>query len=122
MDSIDSLVGEVLSYVDIADDEIMLTTESGRRFKIFHYQDCCESVYIESTEGAWAQLIGKPIIAATHESEDGSEYNGEYRYDSCTKTKITFKVNDATVISRWIGTSNGYYSEEVSIEEITRKS
>jgi hypothetical protein len=112
----DFLVGEVLTYIDIADDEIMLTTESGRKFKIYHYQDCCESVYIEGTDGDFRELIGKPIIEATHEAE-----SGDSDYGSCTKTKLTFKVNDATVISRWIGESNGYYSEGVSIEEITKR-
>jgi hypothetical protein len=117
---IESLVGETLTYIDIDDDEgkIMLTTESGRQFMIHHYQDCCEVVRMESTEGDWDALIGKVIEIATHEEEEGPER--QYS-DHVTETTLTFKVDGATIISRWIGESNGYYSESVDIEELPMK-
>lgn len=114
--NLESLVGETLSYIDTDDsDEIMLTTTSGRKIHIYHQQDCCESVGIVDTVGNWHNLIGKVVIEA---SKDFDECNGEC-CDSCTHTRLTFKVNDATVISKWIGESNGYYSEGVDIEELT---
>jgi hypothetical protein len=122
---IESLVGEKLAYIDAGDagdDEILLTTESGRRIQIYHSQDCCESVRILDTSGNWHELIGKVIIEATKEVVDDADrpdcvcgYS-----DSWTRTDLTFRVDDATVISRWIGESNGYYSESVDLAELTK--
>jgi hypothetical protein len=114
--SIDSLVGETLSFIDIDDDnnEILLTTESGRQIKIFHQQDCCESVFIDSTDGDWNELLGKVLIEVTKDV-----VSDETECETSTHTKLIFRVNDATVVSRWIGYSNGYYSEDVDIEELT---
>ena len=110
-----SLVGEVLAYIDVygESNEILLTTESGKRYKIWHEQDCCESVEIAGWDGAFASLIGRKIVEVTHD-EDSTKTE----YGSQTKTAITFRTNESTVISRWIGYSNGYYSEKVTIEEI----
>lgn len=115
---IEELVGQKLIYIDIDPEEnrIMLTTESGRKILIHHNQDCCEIVRIEDTAGNWAELIGKVIVEATHESHEADSESG---YESCTRTALTFKADDATVISRWIGTSNGYYSEEVHLADVT---
>ena len=116
---IGSLVGETLTYIDTDDknEEIMLTTASGRRIKIFHSQDCCETVRIEDTEGNWHDLIGKVIIEASADVQPEGDPPPEYP-DSWTRTALTFKVDGATVISRWIGESNGYYSEDVDLEDI----
>jgi len=114
---IEVLVGEVLTHIDTDEknNEIMLTTESGKIIKIFHDQDCCETVAIEDTEGEWHKLVGKVIVEASKD-----EKQGECDYGSITETTLKFRVDDATVISRWIGESNGYYSESVDIEDVTQ--
>ena len=112
------LAGETLTYIDVdpENDVILLTTESGRMIKIYHEQDCCESVRIEDTQGDWHNLIGKVIVTAY-----ADEYESEVEYGSRTETTLTFCVDDATVINRWVGESNGYYSESVHIEEIANQ-
>jgi len=117
---IKELIGEVLTYIDIdpKNDVILLTTQSGRQIRICHYQDCCESVYIENTDGKWHELFGKPILDASHEECSSGNLPEECYEDSWTRTTLTFKTDKATVINRWIGTSNGYYSESVSLIEI----
>jgi len=113
---IDVLVGEVLTYIDTdqKNNEIMLTTESGKIIKIFHEQDCCECVSIKDTEGEWHKLVGKVIVEASKDESQGQAECG-----SRTETSLKFRVDDATVISRWIGESNGYYSESVDIEDVS---
>lgn len=111
---ISSLQGETLSYVDQSDDQILLTTKSGRKIMIYHEQDCCESVRIEDTEGNWKDLIGRVLLYVGEDTDDV-----ELDWGSGTKTTFTFKVDGDTVISRWIGESNGYYSEKVDIKELT---
>ena len=111
------LVGEVLDSVDIdkGENQILLTTRSGRRFMVYHEQDCCESVRIVGQDGSFDKLIGKPIVEASGVAVDTSE---EAIDSSQTTTTLVFRVDDQTVISRWIGDSNGYYSESVDIAEL----
>ena len=113
-----ALVGEVLDAVDIdrEENQILLTTRSGRRFVVYHEQDCCEQVQIVGQDGSFDKLIGKPLIEARDFAVDTGESEGDY--DSQTTTTLVFRVDDQTVISRWIGDSNGYYSESVDIAEL----
>lgn len=113
------LKGEVLDYIDVdpENDTILLTTRSGRKVLIHHRQDCCESVRIVDTIGEWRNIVGKVIVDAVHESKEViGEHDCAY---SRTDTDLIFRVDDATVISRWVGESNGYYSEDVDISDIT---
>ena len=101
------------------DHEIRIEIEGGRVFRFYHNQDCCESVRIAAPkdgDGSLLNLIGKEIREVTQEEDrdDGTDTD----YDSWTKTTITFRTDSETVISRWIGESNGYYSEDVDLEEI----
>lgn len=116
------LIGETLEYVDQDPElnEILLTTKSGRRIMIYHEQNCCERVRIVDTAGNWHDLIGKVIVEVDELVEDKSYSLGDEPDDvSATQTILTFRVDDATIISRWIGESNGYYSETVDIKELT---
>jgi len=116
LDDLDDLAGEILRAIDVDEDnnQILLTTESGREILLHHCQSCCEKVRILDTEGEWRQLLGKPLLDATHHEQQADTARG-----SETRTALTFCVDGATVISRWIGKSNGYYSESVHIRELT---
>jgi hypothetical protein len=111
-----ALVGEVLDSVDIdrEENQILLTTRSGRRFVVYHEQECCETVAISGQDGSFDKLVGKPIV----EARDIAVDTGDDELDSQTTTTLVFRVDDQTVISRWIGDSNGYYSESVDIAEL----
>ena len=110
------LVGEVLDTVDIdrEENQILLTTRSGRKFVVYHEQDCCETVAISGQDGSFDKLIGKPIV----EARDIAVDTGDDEIESQTTTTLVFRVDDQTVISRWVGDSNGYYSESVDIAEL----
>lgn len=106
----ENLIGEILSYVDVDTEtnRILLTTQSGKTIMIYHDQECCEGVEIQSVEGDWLKLVGRPITSAEQFEEDATEQVvPDWDCGSCTKTTITLKADDATVVSRWIGTSNG---------------
>lgn len=116
--NIEELKGEILTHIDIGDDEVMLTTKSGRKIKIYHSQDCCESVGIEGVEGDYHKLIGEILVDV---SEEIAGDNPPYEHcESWTWTTHKFRTTKDTVIVKWIGTSNGYYSETVSIKDITK--
>jgi hypothetical protein len=95
--------------------------QSGKRYKIYHDQDCCEDVKIDETQegdGDLVTLVGNRIDEVTLEEESDQEPRPSEYADSWTRTKITFRINSETVVSRWIGESNGYYSESVDIERL----
>ena len=122
--NIQELAGKKIVAIDIVDDpkkdhEIRIEIEGGRVFRFYHNQDCCESVRIaapKDSDGSLLSLIGKEIREVTQEEDrdDGADTD----YDSWTKTTITFRTDSETVISRWIGESNGFYSEDVDLEEV----
>lgn len=111
-----------LSNVEVmGDEEIIFTLDTGKQYKMHHYQDCCESVVIESITGDIQDLVGSPILMA-EESISESRSNDlpklEYEDDSQTWTFYKLATNKGGVTIRWYGSSNGYYSESVDFEEV----
>lgn len=113
--TIEQLVGETLLTVEVnhANDEIIFQTESGRRFKMYHSQDCCESVYVEDICGDLEDLIGSPVLVAVEAQSDEQEINGGYSV--WTFYKLDTAKGGVTI--RWCGSSNGHYSVAVSFIE-----
>lgn len=110
----DTLQGLVLEniLIDRTYDEVLYFVTSGGIFKMLHEQDCCESVAIEDVCGDPRDLVGAFITMAEEAGND--DHGNPSRYDSSTWTfyKIVTPKGDLTI--RWVGTSNGYYSESVS--------
>lgn len=121
-----ALNGLTVAHFDIDDsnDEILITTTCGRQFRLWHEPDCCESVNIYDSIGDLYKLTGKRLTEVTETTtcdELPVGVSPKYIDESFTWTEITFKTTDETVVSRWIGTSNGYYSESVSFSELTNE-
>lgn len=95
-------------------DEITLYSKSDRlKVMFYHEQNCCETVYIEDIEGDLRDLTGSPITTAESYTK---EADAEYVYDSGTYTFYRFATQKGSVTIRWLGESNGYYSENVTCE------
>ena len=64
--NINELIGKTLVEIKISDskDEIIFICDEGTKYRMFHYQDCCESVTIDDINGNLNDLIGTPIILA----------------------------------------------------------
>jgi hypothetical protein len=106
--------GKVFKHVYADADEIHFIKEDGSKYIMYHSQDCCENVYVESIVGDLSDLIGSEILRA--EERTNSDDNSR-EYESCTWTFYTFATAKGYVDIRWLGVSNGYYSERVSIRE-----
>ena len=81
---------------------------------MFHQQDCCESVSVEEVIGDLDDLISTPIIMAEERTQSDTDAN-----ESGTWTFYEFRTIKGSVTIWWYGSSNGYYSEEVTISEVT---
>lgn len=117
---VSDLIGKTFTSVEVrgADDTVVFTTEEGEVYRMFHRQDCCESVYVEDVVGDLEDLVGKPIRMA-EVSTNSDDPMGKEPYGSFTWTFYKFATMDGYVTIRWYGTSNGYYSERVSFERVT---
>ena len=107
------LKGETLIKVVVNDDrdEIHFHTQDGQVIRMYHEQDCCESVSIEDICGDIDDLLGV-VTLAEESTNEGSSHYGE----SETWTFYRLHTDRGGVTIRWYGASNGYYSESVSLE------
>jgi hypothetical protein len=116
------LKDKILKAVEVEDDEILFTTVDGETYKMYHSQDCCESVYIESIVGDIQDLVGEPLLRA-EESRDLFDIlkdidQPEDSDESFTWTFYKFATRKGYVDIRWYGSSNGYYSESVDFVKV----
>lgn len=106
-----ALVGRTLVAVrglTVNSEKATFVCDTGEEFTLFHSQDCCESVQINDVIGAVDDLIGTPILMAEESSR-----SGDIEYGTQTWTFYKLATVKGYVDIRWLGESNGYYSESV---------
>jgi hypothetical protein len=94
-------------------DEMLFETATGERFMFAHQQDCCETVRINDIVGDLQDLVGEPLLVA--EEVKGATEPDEEHYESYSYTFYKFATRKGYVDVRWLGESNGYYSESVDL-------
>ena len=113
---IEKLLGKTLTSINVdkEQEEIRFTDTDGVNYRMFHIQDCCESVTIDDIEGDINDLIGSPITMAEEmcNTEDKMGKADDY-VESFTWTFYKLATINGYVTIKWWGESNGYYSEEV---------
>lgn len=126
---IEVLLGRTLVSVEglrEGSDRVYFVCADGTKFVMYHAQDCCENVALEEVIGDLSGLLGHPILVAEESGEDASckpKQEGEYTYtpESATWTFYTLRTVHTTVVLRWWGESNGYYSERVSFARLVEE-
>lgn len=115
------LLGKTIKQVDVSTDkdEITFVTIEDETYRMYHSQDCCESVYVDDIVGDIKDLIGYPILLAEEatSNENPEGVNIEYQ-ESFTWTYYKLATIKGYVDIKWYGASNGYYSESVSFVRI----
>lgn len=115
----EKLIGKTLATVTGAEqgsDDMTLRTAEGDGVRFYHRSDCCESVDIVEVIGDVQDLIGSPLVTAEEVSSDG--HPDPDTSESFTWTFYRFATAKGSVVVRWLGRSNGYYSESVTVEEV----
>ena len=103
------LIGRTFTDIICENEELILKNDK-ECFTFYHEQDCCENVSIESITGDLNDLLNSPILVAEESSND--DPNAE---ESGTWTFYKLATVKGWVDIRWYGSSNGYYSEGVSL-------
>ena len=110
----ENLTGATLVFMELqkgdGGDVLVLKDKNGNRYEMYHNQDCCESVWLEDQCGSWQDILYSPILSA-HVVESEQERG-------CTWTFYTLVTIHGSMTLRWIGESNGYYSESVSFYKV----
>jgi hypothetical protein len=121
-EKIDVLLGKTLKSVTKPNvEELVFVTDDGEVYKMFHSQDCCESVSIDDICGDLQDLVGEPILEASEEVSGENPPGIEVRkyQDSFTWTFYKIGTRKGSVTIRWYGESNGYYSESVNFAKVS---
>lgn len=96
-------------------EEILFICKDGYTVRMYHCQDCCEYVRLCEddcvtnktdifTDCKWCEI------------EETIKSGDEDVYGSLTWTYYNFKTDKGYDNMRWLGESNGYYSESVDFE------
>lgn len=114
MADIKDMLGRSFNSISVCPDkyDIIFEDDDGI-FTMYHEQDCCECVSVEDITGNLVDLLDSPILMA---EESTSGYSDDDRDESGTWTFYKLATIKGYVDIRWLGESNGYYSESVQIK------
>ena len=116
----ESLLGRTITEIRGAEpgsEEVRIVCTDGTQWGMSHSQNCCEYVRLEEVVGDPQSLVGDPVLKAeesTNHSDDEEEVYGE----SQTWTFYRIATVNGILVLRWLGESNGYYSESVDFYQI----
>ena len=99
-------------------DTIVFTEADGSRFVMGYEQDCCASCEIVDLNGDPGDLVGVPIVLADESSSEPDGWKPDEYDESYTWTFYRLATCKGHVDIRWFGSSNGYYSESVSLYRV----
>ena len=120
MIGLETMLGRTFVYIDNRDDEqIIFVDTDGSEYIFHHEQDCCETVRVIDIVGDLNDLMNCPLLIAEESTSDKRPEDQDqsyYRDDSETWTFYRFATIKGTVVIRWCGSSNGYYSESVQLD------
>lgn len=109
---IKDLVGRILCAVEQVGENIELTLIDKIKCFLTPSSDCgtgCEvTVWLQDINGNLEDLVGSVLLQA---EESNNTATLEENLSECTWTFYRFATHKGSVVFRWCGQSNGYYSE-----------
>lgn len=112
--SIEKMIGKTIDRVEGIEEEseeVCFHFTDGSMMKMHHIPDCCEAVWLNDFDN---DSIGGLVTSATEETSEDPAFKvaGD---DGETWTFYRIETATGGIWMRWIGSSNGYYSEDVDI-------
>jgi len=113
------LKGNTITSIDGSnsdDSDTIITTSDGSIYTLTHLQDCCENVRVYGSVGNIDNVLNAEVIAAEDTNPMDNPNAPDYKYyESATWSQFRIVTNKGTFEIWWLGESNGYYSESVSV-------
>lgn len=110
----EALLGKTVQAITQESEAIEFLLTDGTKVILYHDQDCCEHVRVEEIHGDLEDLLLSPILRAEESTNSDDPPYEECHSDSYTWTFYKLATIKGEVVIRWLGESNGYYSESVS--------
>ena len=110
-----SMVGKTVTGITgchVGSEDMEIKFADGAVCRMWHQEDCCESVRIEEIHGDPVDFVGQVIVSAeasevyTPATADGDQMDTFYKL-ACANGYLTI---------RWLGESNGYYGTAVAVD------
>jgi hypothetical protein len=71
LERFEDLKGKVLTGIKNKDnEEIIFMLDSGEKYYLHHWQNCCEDVRVDDVNGNLDDLVGSPILLADETSNE----------------------------------------------------
>ena len=113
------LKGKTITSIDGSnsdDSDTIITTSDGSIYTLTHIQDCCEHVRVYGSVGNIDDVLNAEVIAAEDTNPMDNPNAPDYKYyESATWSQFRIVTNKGSFEIWWLGESNGYYSESVSV-------
>lgn len=114
--ALSELVGKTIKEItglEKGSEEVRIFTECGQEYLFYHRQRCCEHVELNDFEGEAGDLIGALITGAEVVTNECEGEKPDKYPQSWTWSFYKTETNKGGLWMRWLGGSNGYYSEIV---------
>lgn len=109
----EQLIGKIPIAIERSHDEIKFTMLDDTFFVLRHEQDCCEDVVLEDIDGDINDLLDEPITISSERYEED-----ETASESATWSFYHIGNRKMTLVIRFYGSSNGYYSETAELYQV----
>ena len=119
--ALEVVVGKTITSILGLEEEsqqVQILFSDGSKLNFHHWQDCCEWVCLYDFELTTSldKIIGGVINDAREDGRDATNDDNECTDESGYWTFYNINTSRGCINMRWLGQSNGYYSEDVSVE------
>jgi hypothetical protein len=111
---LDNIIGATVLAVEgcnVGSESILFRTDKGT-LRLYHVQNCCESVSVYDVNGDPSDLVGGVVSVAEERSNQEGD-RGDYR---TRWTFYTIRTTKGDLDMRWLGKDNGYYGVSVDTD------